>query len=325
VREVNEAIRGEPEPEHEYEDEPWYTDSPVKARPSVRTVTIDQLLDRCEGVGLAARREEVRELACTSLRLTRAEPRSRASGRSRLGSAPDLPTGFDWPVWRGQELAFLGQLDLAEVAALYPETPLPGRGLLLFFYDVAGHPSGLEPAHQGSWRVVHADGDPSHLERAGADRATFADYPLQLSLELMLPRTWTPLAEALALDGEETPAWDELREQLARAQGVELEELAPKWQSLHRLLGYPEELGGGLELDCELASQGINVESGEHYADPRRDELEAGALDWRLLLQLSADDDLGASFGEGFGRLSFLIRNQDLAAQSFDRVWMIRR
>jgi uncharacterized protein YwqG len=228
-------------------------------------------------------------------------------------------------VWRGKDLAFLGQIDLAEVQALDPETPLPGHGLLLFFYDLDRRPPGLVPSHEGSCRVVHVDDDASRLEPADGARARFADYPLQLSAELMLPRTWSPPVEKLELDDEEMAAWDTLRKQLARMQGVELEELSPSWQSLHRLLGYPEELGSGMELDCQLASGGLNVETGEHYADPRREELEAGAADWRLLLQLSDDEELGASFGEGFGRLSFMMRAQDLHAGAFDRAWTILR
>jgi uncharacterized protein YwqG len=78
-----------------------------------------------------------------------------------------------------------------------------------------------------------------------------------------------------------------------------------------------------MELDCQLASSGINMEVSDQYNDRRREELEAGAAEWQLLLQLSDDEELGTSWGEGFGRLSFWMREQDLEAGAFDRVWGI--
>jgi hypothetical protein len=211
------------------------------------------------------------------------------------------------------------------VAALGSTVPVRARGLLLFFYDVAGQPSGLDPLHRGSCRAAHVDDDPARLERAGAERASFAEYPLELTLELTLPRSWSPSVEALDLKAEEIGAWDELREKLAEAQGLELEELTPRWQSLHRLFGYPEELGTGMELDCQLASSGISAEANDGLVAPRHEELEAGTAQWRLLLQLSDDDELGTSWGESFGRLSLWIREEDLAAGAFERVWAILR
>ena len=324
VREVNDTFRSSLAPDLSSED-PWYAEAPVQARPTSRAVTNEQLVALCEATGLSARAAAVRHLARTSVRLTRAESGRRQQARSRLGGTPDLPAGFEWPRWNGHELAFLGQVDLAEVAALGPTVPVQARGLLLFFYDVAGQPPGLDPLHRSSCRAVHVDDDPARLERAGAERACLSEYPLELTLELMLPRSWSPSVEALDLDAEEMGAWDELRESLAEAQGVEFEELTPRWQSLHRLFGYPEELGPDMELDCQLASSGISAKANEGFFTPRREELEAGAAQWRLLLQLSDDDELGTSWGESFGRLSLWIREEDLAAGAFERVWAILR
>ena len=324
VRNANRAVRDELEPELD-RDEQWYAEPPRPGRPARRALTTEELLVLCQESGLTARSAQVCELARTSLRLTRAEPASRAPARSRLGGTPDLPAGIEWPSWNDQDLAFLGQVDLAEAAALDRALPLPERGLLLFFYDAAAQPSGLAPSHRGSCRVLHVGENPSRLERTGADRVRLADYPLELSLELTLPRSWSFRVEALDLDPDEMTAWEDVREKLAIAQGVELEELAPRWQSLHRLLGYPDELGSEMEVDCQLASGGISVEAGEGFLDPRRQELEAEAADWRLLLQLSDDKELGASWGEDFGRLSMWIRERELRAGDFDGVWAILR
>ena len=54
-------------------------------------------------------------------------------GTCRMGGAPDLPVGASWPRHGESDLDFLVQLDLAEVAAVTPDTPLPREGLLSFF------------------------------------------------------------------------------------------------------------------------------------------------------------------------------------------------
>jgi uncharacterized protein YwqG len=37
-------------------------------------------------------------------------------GRSRIGGWPDLPASIEWPCWRDKPLAFLAQINLAELA-----------------------------------------------------------------------------------------------------------------------------------------------------------------------------------------------------------------
>src|ERR1700754_3698688 len=43
-----------------------------------------------------------------------------AVGRPRLGGDPDLPAGMKWPTCRGKRMSFLGQLPLADLAAVAP-------------------------------------------------------------------------------------------------------------------------------------------------------------------------------------------------------------
>jgi uncharacterized protein YwqG len=325
VRDVNEAIRLGLEPAPIDDAETWPESPPVRAESALRSVSSEALLALCRQVGLENRSGQVLRLLRPSLRLTRTEAAREGAGSSRLGGIPDLPPGFEWPCWQGEELAFLGQVNLGEVAVLCSEGDLPPRGLLLFFYETRTRPSGLEPADRGSCRVLHANVDAESLRPDPEGRAWFPEYPLELSLELMLPRSWSQQIDPLDLTAAELVAWDELREELARAQGVELEELTPTWQALHRLVGYPEELGSDIELECQLVSSGLNLRESEGYSDPRRDELEAGAEDWRLLLQLSDDPELAASWGEGFSRLYFWIRGRDLRSHAFDGVWAILR
>src|SRR5437660_3738448 len=120
AQEVNSAMRFGLEPPVE-EPEPWEPPPPRKAPPARETVSDDRLLELCRELGLEPRIGDVQPLGRRSVRLTAGGP----DARSRLGGSPDVPAGFEWPTWQDRELAFLGQLDLAEVAATGCAAPLP--------------------------------------------------------------------------------------------------------------------------------------------------------------------------------------------------------
>jgi uncharacterized protein YwqG len=320
AQELSSAMRPDEEPLVAEPDEDW-TQTRVPAKPARGFVGDEELPALCRETGLAKRIADVRSLSRAGLRLTPATAGA-AAGASRLGGSPDVPEGFEWPTWDGRELAFLGQLDLAEIAAIDPELPLPHEGLLLFFYDLESRPSGLDPAHRGSCRVVHSTRAGA---ATGAQRAPdLRELPLELSRELMLPSAWSFHGEELELSPEETDGWDELRERLARAQGVELEETSADFFALHRLLGYHEEIGREVEIECELAAAGIDADDFSTYYEHRLAH-EAAARSWRLLLQLSADNDLGISEDAGFDRLYICIRDADLRNADLGAAWAILR
>jgi uncharacterized protein YwqG len=90
----------------------------------------------------------------------------------------------------------------------------------------------------------------------------------------------------------------------------------------HHLLGHPQPIQGDMELECQLASNGIYCGNASGYASPEAALLEAGARDWRLLLQLGTDDDRRMMWGDS-GRLYFWMRDSDLVTRAFDKSWMI--
>lgn len=93
--------------------------------------------------------------------------------------------------------------------------------------------------------------------------------------------------------------------------------------SRHQMMGYPSPVQNtGMELECQLASNGIYIGNPEGYRDPRRAELEPSAPAWKLLLQLDTDDDTGMMWGD-VGTLYFWIREQDARCRDFSKVWMI--
>ena len=294
------------------EPEAWSPPPPVPAQPATAPLDEEGLLALCREVGLEKRVDDVRRIVRASVRLTPG-----GGGRTRLGGLPDVPPDFAWPTWNGRELAFLGQVDLEQATAVDPRLPLPRRGLLLFFYDLAERPSGLSPSHGGSCRAILVDGDELATDETRAQ--ALRPQPVELSRELMLPSAWSFHVEPLELDADELDGWETLRERIAQAQGVELEEQIPDRLALHRFLGYQDEIGREVELDCQLAAAGVDADDVSVYWESRADH-EEEARRWRLLLQLSADDALETP-REGFERLFICVRDPG----ELDGAWAVLR
>ena len=85
------------------------------------------------------------------------------------------------------------------------------------------------------------------------------------------------------------------------------------------MFGWPDLVQNSMQLDCQLASSGIDLRSDAGYDDPRAAQLEGGAAEWMLLLQVDTDDEAGWMWGD-CGTLYYWIRRPDLLAGRFDRV-----
>jgi uncharacterized protein YwqG len=279
---------------------PEWSSSPVPAPPAEPFATTADLRRLCGELGREAWGDEAVAVARTSTRLTRSD-----AGRSWLGGAPALPVAFDWPSWDGKELTFMAQIELGDVV----DRPFPGDGSLLFFYALDRAPSGLRPRDKDACRVVHVPVGSELAEAEGARPKILVAPSAELTL---------PVEPTFELDGWELEKWTDLRERLAVFQGVELEDRSADYHALHRMLGYPETFADGMELDAQLVSHGVDLEE-EPYAHPHYENLAPGAADWRLLLQLSSDDDAAISLGY-FERLFIWIRDEDLRNGRFDRV-----
>ena len=91
----------------------------------------------------------------------------------------------------------------------------------------------------------------------------------------------------------------------------------------HQVGGFPMPVqGDSMELECQLASNGIYIGTPDAFRSPAAEAIKRGAEDWRLLLQVDSDDDLGAMWGD-VGTLYFWIREADARAGNFDRVWLV--
>lgn len=226
--------------------------------------------------------------------------RSSASvGASKLGGAPDVGPGFEWPRREDRPLQFLAQVDLADVARFPFASVLPSGGLLSFFYDVEEMPWGFDPKDKGGWHV-HFEADPTVLARP--------DPPGDLPEEGRFNEVALDAIEVETAPPDQADDQDE----------DEGEDETPR----HQLLGHPAVIQGEMRLECEMVARGLSTGDGTAYKDPRVPEMEAAARRWRLLLQLDTDDDAAMMWGD-MGRLYFWITEDALRRRAFDEVWMV--
>lgn len=264
-------------------------------------------------------------------------------GASRIGGSPDLPPDFVWPSFKSVPQTFLAQIALAETAPLDADHLLPPTGWLVFFYDYKQSVWGFDPQDQGAWCVAHLDDDAASLVRTPypAEPVTETPEPSKGLFGRIADRVWKPLSttwpasypacSVTYASGLTLPPWDSPRvERLGLSEddsdsytevAGSLREVGPSDQSDHRLLGWPFPIQSDMEEECEIISSGI-------YAGKSSDELAAKAKEgagrdfgWRLLFQLDTDDRADMMWCD-CGMLYYWIREADLDARRFDRVWM---
>ena len=94
------------------------------------------------------------------------------------------------------------------------------------------------------------------------------------------------------------------------------------FEAFHRMFGWPDVIQNPIRLWCQLVSNGVAVDTAEGWRDPRVEGLRRGASEWRLLLQIDTDEDVGWMWGDS-GRVYYWIREQDLRAGRFEKVWSV--
>jgi uncharacterized protein YwqG len=77
-----------------------------------------------------------------------------------------------------------------------------------------------------------------------------------------------------------------------------------------------------MELESQLASNGVYVGTPEGYASEEAKQLESGANDWKLLFQFDSDGDLDIMWGD-CGMIYFWVQQQKSTINQFDNCWLI--
>jgi uncharacterized protein YwqG len=255
--------------------------------------------------------ERIVDLARPAIRFT--HPTTSPAGASRLGGSPVLEGQTAWPSWRDRPLSFLGLIDLGAVDASGTDLPLTSTGLLNIFYDIDEQPWGFDPEHAGGWRLVEARPDRAAVSEAPDGITTFPETLIEAHPILTIPD------------------WDEetLRD-LPHERADGLLTLGERWDevsgtgdySMHQLGGWPDLVQGPIQLECQLASNGIYMGDGTWRGNSTAEQLVRSADDWLLFLQIGSDRALDWMWGDE-GLLYFALRNEDIRRRVFDRTWMV--
>lgn len=257
-------------------------------------------------------------------------------GASKLGGLPDLPANMDWPAWH-VPMAFVGQLNLAEVAQAHDTGLLPRQGLLMFFFETDGEPlyaarlenPRLPPRDiagrydRRAWHVLHVPTDVSNLVRrplpAGVHpRTHYQACAARFAAEVTLPYPDDPSLQDVRLTREEQSAVYELL----------FDPMRPLNRGIfddggHHLLGYPYLLGGDhpqiFAACCADAERGQarRWEDATQMSDLRQEAMRR----WQLLLQVDSSEDTHMDWAGG-GLIHWSIEREALRGADFSNVWL---
>ncbi len=97
----------------------------------------EKLKTQLDEAGLARVSDQLLSLAKMSIRFTTTKTADDEIpiGASKVGGYPDLPPNRSFPKWKGIPLAFLAQINLADISIFKSASELPSSGLISFFYS----------------------------------------------------------------------------------------------------------------------------------------------------------------------------------------------
>ncbi len=290
-------------------------------------ITLQELEALYEAYGLGRQFRTLRKRARNAihLQLDPCPDEDIPVGGSKLGGAPDLPVGMEWPHRDGAlgrfPLSFIGQINFSEIKSFDLEDKLPDSGILYFFYDCNdedGMPWGFDPKDaDGKWVCYTKTADPAALTRQETPAAlvenNWAFAPARLSYQSNpdLPDPFSPAAGLqLLLKGT--------RDRLSDL-AMELED---EVGCVNKLLGHPDAIQGDMQVECQIVTQGYYAGGPEGYTEARAKGAHKNADRWQLLLQVDSNEALSMMWGD-CGRLYLWITEEDLRKRDFDHTWLI--
>ena len=222
-------------------------------------------------------------------------------GFSKLGGAPELPCGTDWPIGHCGPRAFVAQIDLKAVRQHGGPDWLGHEGRLYAFVDEDQH------GYADVVRIIHSS-EPPGPARAAAPSRGEALPERRIAFEAYKS---VPSLEWLGIDLTETNVSNEELDHLAGAPD------APFGDEIqHRIGGYPSEIQDErMAISCELMRRGLPPEYEGTEITPA---IERASKQWRMLLQLDSDPALRMNWGDG-GRLYVFIREKDALKGDFSQ------
>jgi uncharacterized protein YwqG len=227
-----------------------------------------------------------------------------------------------WPIGKvaGREIAlpFIAQFEVARLWRLDTEFLLPSSGMLYFFYNMADYRA--EYLAPENWRVIYHSGDsnlapsepplsiPPHLDY----KARVAKFQNEVTL---------PSVETCYIGGPgDTGAKVELTEEEWKAYA----NLRYEWRAnknIHQMLGHADDVQPYALENSYESVRDVFFADGRAFKSLTPKEQSEEFFQGRLLLQVDEEKSIKMQFGRG-GRLYFFIREQDLKARDFSKVWV---
>lgn len=255
-----------------------------------------------------------------AIHISKVDSQESLVGASRIGGLPDVPADFQWPKWNEQPLSFLAQISCHDIQNFAATKNFPDSGMLYFFYDAIEQPWGFDPTDRGGSAIIYHPSTENLIpfslpEGAEIDNDwLFPSYPIEFREVLSLPSYDSLPFEQLAIPEDSVDDYINFIE--------DVKELMVVNEPMHQMFGYSSNIQGDMQLECQLTFHGIDCGYASGYNDPLAKDLEAGASDWSLLLQLDSDDDLEMMWGD-MGMLYFWIRESSLQSKQFNEVCTI--
>jgi uncharacterized protein YwqG len=271
--------------------------------------------------------DEYMAVARPAIRMNHA---SRATG-SWLGGEAMLDPGTEWPRWGEQPLALICVLEVDELGGLQTDAPLPDGGILNFFYESREQQAwGFDPHHRGGWRVIPADPGSARLVTPPPDCDDFGRQYLVPEQVLTIPDFEDGPVTHASMEAPVARRWP-----WSRQQGPEVndtweryEHFAEAWDRAvdrqqvpyHQIGGWPRLQQGSIWRECHLASQGVYLGGGA--PDLTNRHITGAPEDWRLLLQVDTDEDVGWMWGD-LGTLFYAAKPATPSPRRWQEAWMV--
>ena len=205
-----------------------------------------------------------------------------------MGGPPDLPAGFEWPIFRGKPMTCLAQIRLADLDPFRAAVPVsvPRSGWLCFFHQASNQLIETGPWPDGEPFAARYVPPASNLQLSvsptGCEWFNFSLCSLSFSIGLTLPNvdsSLLPLYEKELGTNEQQIAYWKLREEVLGREFFT--------GGYHQLFGYEAAVGEGI-------------------VSPEQ----------TLLMQIDSDGNPGWGWVDE-GKIYYVIDNADLATGNF--------
>lgn len=234
---------------------------------------------------------------------------------SKLGGNPDVPEDFVWPFDDKGPLSFICQIDCSDLVEL-EQFNTDEKPLLSFFYN--NHCWGFDPKDACGFKVYKFD------KKESLVRTTPPVLPEKKTLFGLIkkeekvrvykscklkPERLVTLPTEIEFPNFSDSDYDNYYELIEELGGD------------NRMFGYPGQIQGEIEVECEFVANGY--EGIQKVEESVYNNIRESSKHWKLLLQIDSNtEDSDMMWGDA-GRLYFMIRKQDLDNSNYSNCWLI--